>query len=185
MRPKAVKAFVNAYQREFNELQKHRFAASNAVKDDLTATSKKLNGLYDAVADGMRSEGIMARISELEARIKELEAAQARQVDPTPVLMHPNLADAYHRKLGKLTEMLNDPVFASEAIPLIRELIDRVDLRHTPEGWEVVLHGQLAALFNVALSDKKQAHPVTDEPCFISSMKVVAGVGFEPTTFRL
>jgi len=126
----------------------------------------------------MRSEGIMARISELEARIKELEAAQARQVDPTPVLMHPNLADAYHRKLGKLTEMLNDPVFASEAIPLIRELIDRVDLRHTPEGWEVVLHGQLAALFNVALSDKKQAHPVTDEPCFISSMKVVAGAGF-------
>ena len=112
MCPKAVTAFVNAYQREFNELQKHRFAASNAVKDDLTATSKKLNGLYDAVADGMRSEGIMAQISELEARIKELEAAQARQVHPTPVLTHPNLADAYHRKLGKLTEMLNDPVFA-------------------------------------------------------------------------
>jgi hypothetical protein len=39
------------------------------------------------------------------------------------------------------------------------------------------LHGQLAALFNVALSDKKQAHPVTDEPCFIGSMKVVAGAG--------
>ena len=185
MRPEAVKAFVNAYQREFNELQKHRFAASNAVKDDLTATSKKLDGLYDAVADGMRTEGIMARISELEARIKELEAAQARQVDPTPVLMHPNLADAYHRKLGQLTEMLNDPVFASEAIPLIRELIDRVDLRNTSEGWEIVLHGQLAALFNVALSDKKQAHPVTDEPCFISSMKVVAGAGFEPAAFRL
>ena len=185
MRPEAVKAFVNAYQREFNELQKHRFAASNAVKDDLTATSKKLDGLYDAVADGMRTEGIMARISELEARIKELEAAQARQVDPTPVLMHPNLADAYHRKLGQLTEMLNDPVFASEAIPLIRELIDRVDLRNTSEGWEIVLHGQLAALFNVALSDKKQAHPVTDEPCFINSMKVVAGAGFEPAAFRL
>jgi hypothetical protein len=81
--------------------------------------------------------------------------------------------------------MVNDPVFASEAIPLIRELIDRVDLRNTSEGWEIVLRGQLAALFNVALSDKKQAHPVTDEPCFISSTKVVAGVGFEPTTFSL
>ena len=52
-------------------------------------------------------------------------------------------------------------------------------------GNEVVLHGQLAALFNVALSDKKQAHPVTDEPCFIGSMKVVAGAGFEPAAFRL
>jgi hypothetical protein len=64
-------------------------------------------------------------------------------------------------------------------------LNDRVDLRHTPQEWEVVLHGQLAALFNVALSDKKQAHPVTDEPCFIGSTKVVAGAGFEPAAFRL
>ena len=185
MRPNAVKAFVNAYQREFNELQKHRFAASNAVKDDLAATSKKLNGLYDALADGMRSEGIMARISELEARVKDLKAALDRQADPAPMLMHPNLADAYQRKLGQLTKMLNDPAFASEAIPLIRELIDRVDLRHTPEGWEVVLHGQLAALFNVALSDKNQTHLVTNEPCFVGSTKVVAGAGFEPAAFRL
>ena len=185
MRPNAVKAFVNAYQREFNELQKHRFAASNAVKDDLAATSKKLNGLYDALADGMRSEGIMARISELEARVKDLKAALDPQAGPAPVLMHPNLADAYQRKLGQLTKMLNDPAFASEAIPLIRELIDRVDLRHTPEGWEVVLHGQLAALFNVALSDKNQTHLVTNEPCFVGSKKVVAGAGFEPAAFRL
>lgn len=185
MRPEAVKAFVNAYQREFNELQKHRFAATNALRDDLAAANKKLDGLYDAVADGIRSEGIMARIGELEARVKQLRAAQDQQVEASPVLMHPNLAEAYQRKLGQLTSMLNDPAFASEAIPRIRELIDRVDLRHTPLGWEVVLHGQLAALFNVALSDKKQAHPVTDEPCFIGSTKVVAGAGFEPAAFRL
>ena len=127
----------------------------------------------------------MARIGELEARVKQLRAVQDQQVEASPVLMHPNLAEAYQRKLGQLTSMLNDPAFASEAIPLIRELIDRVDLRHTPEGWEVVLHGQLAALFHVALSDKKQAHPVTDEPCFIGSTKVVAGAGFEPAAFRL
>jgi site-specific DNA recombinase len=106
-------------------------------------------------------------------------------VEASPVLMHPNLAEAYQRKLGQLTSMLNDPAFASEAIPLIRELIDRVDLRHTPEGWEVVLHGQLAALFNVALSDKKQAHPVTDEPCFIGSTKVVAGTGLSVGRIQL
>ena len=116
---------------------------------------------------------------------KELRVAQDQQVEPSPVLMHPNLAEAYQRKLGQLTDMLDNPAFASEAIPLLRELIDRVDLRHTSEGWEVVLHGQLAALFNVALSDKKQAHHSTDEPCFIGPTKVVAGVGFEPTTFRL
>ena len=134
MRPEAVKAFVTAYQREFNELQKHRFAATNALRDDLAAANKKLAGLYDAVADGMRSEGIMARISELEVRVKALRAAQDQQVKPSPVLVHPNLAEAYQRKLGQLTKLLNDPTFASEAIPLIRELIDRVDLRHTPQG---------------------------------------------------
>ena len=99
--------------------------------------------------------------------------------------MHPNLAEAYQRKVGQLASMLNDPAFASEAILLIRELIDSVDLRDTPAGSEVVLHGQLAALFNVALSNKKQAHRVTDEPCFIDSMEVVAGAGFEPAAFRL
>ena len=181
----AVKAFVTAYQREFNELQKHRFAASNAIKDDLAAAAKKLDGLYDAVADGMRSEGILGRITELEERITQLQATQDKQKEPSPVLMHPNLAAAYQRKLAQLSDMLKEPAFASEAVPLIRDLIERVDLRDTPEGWEVILHGQLAALFNVALSDTKQAHPVTDEPCFVSSTKVVAGAGFEPAAFRL
>ena len=152
------------------------FALPFSIKDNLAAATKKLNGLYDAVADGIRSEGIMGRIVELEARITQLQAAQDKQEEPSPVLMHPNLAEAYQRKLGHLTEMLKEPAFASEAVPLIRELIDRVDLRHASEGWEVVLHGQLAALFNVALSDAQQAHPVTDEPCFVSSTKVVAGV---------
>ena len=175
MRPEAVKAFVTAYQREFNELQKHRFAASNAIKDDLAAAAKKLDGLYDAVADGIRSEGILGRITELEERITQLQAAQDKQEEPSSVLMHPNLAAAYQRKLAQLSDMLKEPAFASEAVPLIRDLIERVDLRDTPEGWEVILHGQLAALFNVALSDTKQAHPVTDEPCFVSSTKVVAG----------
>ena len=185
MRPEAVKAFVTAYQREFNELQKHRFAASNAIKDDLAAATKKLDGLYDAVADGIRSEGILGRITELEGCITQLQAAQDKQGEPSPVRMHPNLAAAYQRKLGQLSDMLKEPAFASEAVPLFRDLIERVDLRDTPEGWEVILHGQLAALFNVALSDTKQAHPVTDEPCFVSSTKVVAGAGFEPAAFRL
>jgi hypothetical protein len=45
----------------------------------------------------------------------------------------------------------------------------------------------LAALFNVALSGKKQTHPVTDEPCFIGSKKVVAGAGLSlcRETFKL
>ena len=43
----------------------------------------------------MRSEGIMARIDELETPIKELKAAQDRHFERLPVLMHPNLAEAY------------------------------------------------------------------------------------------
>ena len=102
-----------------------------------------------------------------------------------PLGLQTNFLDLIDQAVSALDTACSSPAFASEAIPLIRELIDRVDLRHTPDGWEVVLHGQLAALFNVALSDKKQAHPVTDEPCFIGSTKVVAGAGFEPAAFRL
>ena len=185
MQPGAIKAFIMAYQREFNELKYNRSAACKSIKNELVAATKKLDGLYDALADGLRTEGIIGRISELEDHVKELKASQNQHVEPSPILIHPNLAEAYQCKLSEMTELLKDPAFASEAIPLIRELIDRLDLHHTPKGWEVVLHGQLVALFNLALTNTNNAHPVKDETCFERSMKVVAGVGFEPTTFRL
>lgn len=62
----------------------------------------------------------------------------------------------------------------AEAIAFVRELIDRTVITPTPKGEPVHIDlvGNLATLFL--------------EPCANQSpISVVAGAGFEPTTFRL
>ena len=70
----------------------------------------------------------------------------------------------------------------------MRSLVDKVIFRPIPEagGLEVELVGDIAGMVHLAQKSNKNS-PVSgavhDE--FTRSVKVVAGVGFEPTTFRL
>jgi site-specific DNA recombinase len=125
------------------------------------------------------------RLADLEKQQKLLEA-RLSEAPPSTVRLHPRLAEVYAEKVQQLEHALNDPAIRTEAADLLRSLIDRIELRPRDEGQGIAatLHGDLAQI--LALCDdpgRKQKLPKTRASG--SQLSVVAGVGFEPTTFRL
>ena len=104
-----------------------------------------------------------------------LEAAVSQVVD-----FHPNYADLYQRKVSELGKLLRSEDTREEAMTAIRSLVDRIEVRAgTKRGeTEVTLIGALAGI--LALGTNKNAAPEGG-----GTFLLVAGVGFEPTTFRL
>ena len=57
MQPDAVRAFVSAYTQEINAGRDKLEAEQARQRKELTALVGKLEGLYDAVAEGLRTQG--------------------------------------------------------------------------------------------------------------------------------
>ncbi len=122
----------------------------------------------------------------LEAREDELNFLLTQQPKAEPFL-HPNLAEVYRERVAALQEALSDHGAKDEAFNVIRSLID--EIRLIPENGQlrVEIRGALAGI--LALGHGKQDHLRQRADGSISVLvqqaKLVAGVGFEPTTFRL
>ena len=104
--------------------------------------------------------------------------------------LHPNLASLYRRKVEHLHEALQDPTIRAETLELIRPLIERVIMRPVEDGFEIELVGAIANMLRLSQTpgaEPKNGTNLTalaadvDDP-FASSVKVVAGEGFEPPT---
>jgi site-specific DNA recombinase len=124
---------------------------------------------------------VKAKMECLEARRAELAPKVAAAEGPAP-LLHPKMAEIYRRKVTDLHAALNDDeATRAEAADILRSLIDAIIL--VPEGNElkIELRGDLAGILNVAANEKSPS--VTDG--LVSQVEMVAGEGFEPSTFRL
>ena len=84
--------------------------------------------------------------------------------------------------MAALERALQDPEDGAEAMELIRSLIERIVL--TPEDGKlrIDLTGDLAAILSIA---QKGRRPRPEDEAQASKVKLVAGAGFEPATFRL
>jgi site-specific DNA recombinase len=77
--------------------------------------------------------------------------------------------------------VLTDPALRDEALGILRGLIERVVVHPGDDGPQIELVGEIVRMVELGLNDKKAALP-KEAAC---SVKVVAGAGFEPATFRL
>ena len=127
---------------------------------------------------------IRAKLTELEAHKRDLER-QLTQSDPTPPLeIHPNLGDLYRRKVQELDGLLTDEASRPQAMEIIRGLIERIEVA-PGEGRgkaNVALYGALASILDFAMG---ATHAKATADGGLCRVLLVAGVGFEPTTFRL
>ena len=177
MQPEAVAAFITAYGNEVNAGRADQSADRRREESELGQIVRRLDGLYDAIADGLRTTGLKAKLEDLEARRAELESKLAAPL-PSPVRIHPNLSEIYRRKVEELAQTLADPDIHIAALDSIRSLIETVTVYETDDGVQIALEGAITALIGLA-------QPGADLSFNQGSVKVVAGVGFEPTTFRL
>ncbi|WP_262975150.1 recombinase family protein [Roseovarius litoreus] len=178
MQPDAVAEFVAAFSREVNRQRNSENAERAKAEKDRAALAKKLDGLYDAVANGLRTRGLLERLEKMESELRELDEALVTP-EPSPVRLHPNLAAQYRKRINDLTQTLKNPELRTTALEIIRSLIQHVTVTVDQNGDVLLeLFGAITAMIDVA-----QPGGVTDADH--GSVKVVAGAGFEPATFRL
>ncbi|MDE2817134.1 MAG: zinc ribbon domain-containing protein, partial [Chloroflexota bacterium] len=156
MAPEAAAEATRAWAEETNRLNRERRASGEADRQELAAVKKKMAAMIDVIEDGGYVRGMVDRLRKLEVRQDELEARLAAAPAIVPDV-HPNVADIYRRKVERLAAALSNPGERDEAAAAIRGLIERIGDRRRQPGAQVPK----------------------------MSVSVVAGVGFEPTTFRL
>ncbi len=180
MDPDLFKEFADEFYREVNRLRSQELARTEQTKADLHKIERRIKKIVDAIAEGVPARSLKDELMSLEARQDELFAALSETKSPEPFL-HPNLAEVYRRKVANLREALETEDTKAEVIEIIRSLIDEIAL--VPENGElrIDLKGELAGILALASDTKKPA----DHRDGLEQIKLVAGAGFEPATFRL
>ena len=115
-------------------------------------------------------------MARLERRREELERDLAAQNAPM-VVLRPNLAELYRRRVADLHEALNEEGARADAFEIIRSLVDAIVL--VPDGGtlRVNLKGELAGILALSLDGSLE----TKKPGTVSGtglaeqVKVVAG----------
>ncbi|MFB6261335.1 MAG: recombinase zinc beta ribbon domain-containing protein [Thiohalorhabdaceae bacterium] len=184
MEPDLVEEFIAAFHAEVNRQRGQAAAEHQRKQRELTQVQKRIDGLVEAIADGLRSEGPQQKLDELEQRAASLKHEIAEAEQPAPRL-HPNLSSLYRERVAQLHDALQDPDEGQHALEVLRGLIERVEISPdaSGEGLEIELVGAIAQMVETALQGQHEKAALSGRAA--GSVKVVAGVGFEPTTFRL
>jgi site-specific DNA recombinase len=158
--------------REINRVRASENARRDDLRGELAQVERRLRRIVEAIADGMPARTLKEELLALEARQEQTEAELAAA---------PDLAQVYRRKVAALAEALAAEAIRDEAFELIRSLLDKIVL--VPEGEELRLeiHGDLAGILELCRQSKTPGRSRASA----EQIKVVAGAGFEPATFRL
>ena len=168
--PEAVQAFVASYTEELNRLRAGASSRRDEQATRLEIVQRKLHGLYDAIAEGLRTPGLLGQLQELEAKRERLVASLA-EPEPMPVRLHPSLPELYRQKVTRLRDALEDPSIRDTALGLLHGLITRVTVRPGEGFVELVVEGALTPMLARGSGSRTEAFA----SCSGSSVKLVAG----------
>ncbi len=178
MDPDAYKLFVQEFTAAWNRSQIEAAGDRTAREAELERVTRQIERIVDAIANGTAATAMSARLNGLEDRRIVLEGELARMTDPMPYL-HPNLAEIYRDRIAGLIRTLGTDA-AAECRDRVRRAVDSITLLPERGSFRINVRGELAGI--LALAGGRE----TKSPDELSlQIKMVAGVGFEPTTFRL
>jgi site-specific DNA recombinase len=182
MDPALFKVFAEEFAAEWNRLQAEAGANLSRLRSERDRVFRQIDRIVDAIADGEPAARLTERLRDLERRRLELEQELETTAAPAPRL-HPNIAEAYRRKVEELHAALK----ADDAAPareLIRGLIDAIVLVPEDGRLRVEVRGELAAILRLSGCADEKA-PAGGPGLLVEQIKMVAGAGFEPAAFRL
>jgi hypothetical protein len=184
MAPNLFKAFCAEFHRELNRLRADGNAAADSKRKELEHVRRRIRRIVDLITeDDAPMRALKEELVSLETRQLALEQEREGLNEPTPLLLHPNLAEVYRQRVERLHEALRDPATRDEAFELIRSLIEEIRLVPESGKLRVELQGELAAILALAADKKKPGS--AGAAGLAEQIKMVAGIGFEPMTFRL
>jgi site-specific DNA recombinase len=175
--PEAIAEFLREYQAEQRRLRTEASRHRREADQRASALDRQINNIVDAIAEGVATSAMKAKLIELESEKETLSAdkaafAQAGNV----VVLHPAAVDAYRKKLTNLQAALtSDEQERREAMDIVRSLVSGIQVVPLEGRGQIELHvcGSLAELLN--LPRRQPGQPP-------SAAMVVAEEGLEPPT---
>ena len=182
MTTELAELFALEFAREIERLQSGSDSEAARLADRLKDLDAEITNLANNFAKGAVSDTLIRMLNERETEKNHIEqrlqaAASARKAI---VLPHPVLIERYGQQVRKAREALSDPCVREEASQTLTSLIDTITIHMEGSRAFADIVGNPAGIIDLAY-DK----PATSGRKPVSSIAVVAGVGFEPTTFRL
>ncbi|MCC0013333.1 MAG: recombinase family protein [Hoeflea sp.] len=180
-----LKVFCDEYTRHINNLRISQNATRDSDIKRLDQINRDLDRLVDAIIAGVPPERLKDRVAALETEKAELDArVQVSGEAPKP-LLHPQMGERYRQAVSDLRSLLANRDTNAEVRQIVRSLIDRIVV-HPPEdngkAALIDIEGALAGILSVCQETTK-GHSVSGSD--LVQIKLVAGAGFEPATFRL
>ncbi len=179
MAPDLVKEFVASANAEINKGRAEETASRDQIGGKLATVERQLDALVEAIANGLRSGSLQAKLDQLEAERADLVAKMAAPA-PSPVRLHPNLADAYREKVAALRDALHDEATRAEAFEIIPSLIDKIVVHERRgEKPEIELIGDIAKMVDISMPGSETQKATLGRAAFDDrtscSVKLVAG----------
>ena len=192
--PEAIASAVAAIQRETAMRQNHTLKARGPMEKELAVIARKLERAQAMCMEGAMEIDELKKLSTpLKSRRDELQDLLAEVGEPSVISLHPGMAEAYRQMALQLQSAL-EADDGEEARDAVRALIDKVVFIPLPGlgKFDLEIQGNLARLLRISAETRGQTHksPAASssgafESIHRSEVLVGAGVGFEPTTFRL
>jgi site-specific DNA recombinase len=180
MTPDLFKEFCDEFIKEVNRIRRGAGAERASAEIELAKIKKRQRQIVNAIADGISARTLKDELMALEAR-EDVLIAKLQTAPQQNVLLNPNMAEIYRQRVAVLHQALEAPDGNVEAIEAVRSLIDRIAVTPTAGKLTIDLYGEIAAILCMAAGKKAADVPVS----VAEQLVMVAGVGFEPTTFRL
>ncbi len=186
LRDDVAAAFLEEYAVETRRLEEASITTRPEHEAELTEVDQQIMHAKTAILKGVDPALFVDELQRLGTRRTVLidALAAAERPEEAESLLHPDLGRIYREKVTKLTDAYEDEALRAQVFERIRALIEAVVL--TPEGGNLTieLRGELASMLELTGSEHMQNAPeaVASEALQI---KMVAGTGFEPVTFRL
>ncbi|WP_372399057.1 recombinase family protein [Azospirillum sp. HJ39] len=180
MSPAMIAAFVQSYHAERQQLEAASRQKRTTATTRLADITKQIGRIVDAIAEGLVTPTLKARLTELESERMRLERDLAEcKADDNVVTLHPSAAQGYRQEVEILERALEaGDAERAEAMAALRQMIDRVEVRplNGRGQYELRLVGVVAEMLN--LPRRKPGEVLQGH----ITVQMVAAEGFEPPT---
>ncbi|MCR9074120.1 MAG: recombinase family protein [Alphaproteobacteria bacterium] len=177
-REELIAEFADVFKAELNRLQKTRHTRERAHAKELTKIENGIRRCLDYIVEGDGDPGAVRHTlqgleAHKEAILRDMKAAN----DIAEVVIHPNIADLYRRKVENLQTLLTDETSRHQAMEIIRSLIDRIEISPGAKRGhaEVLLVGALASILDYASSPTAQTQNAASGGGGVCRVLLVAG----------
>ena len=184
-----LKDFCKEYTNERNRLAAAADEGRESLEKELKTVTRDHAKLVDAFVAGTPVDQVKDKMQQLSDWRKALEADLSRAADVDTLRFHPRMADTYRGRVQALITGLGKSRDFQAVQEALCGLVERIVLHPSTESGnlDIMLEGALSGLLTLAVGSKNAKGLTGEGQAFdnIGELVLVAGVGFEPTTFRL